>query len=89
MFTACNTIREHLNGAYPFDRDVNEARTLEAEARTLEAKARTLKAEVRTLEAEARTLEAEAKAEFKQFWPSELYKFRRPLKKFHQNLNVD
>ena len=47
-------------------RDVNEARTLEAEAeaRTLEAKA----------EAEARTLEAkvEAKVEFIQFWPSEL-----------------
>ena len=52
-------------------RDVNEARTLEAEAeaRTLEAEA-----EARTLEAEARTLEAkvEAKAEFIQFWPSEL-----------------
>ena len=45
-------------------RDVNEARTLEAEA-----EARTLEAE-----AEARTLEAkvEAKAEFIQFWPSEL-----------------
>ena len=45
-------------------RDVHEARTLEAkvEARTLEA------------EAEARTIEAkvEAKAEFIQFWPSEL-----------------
>ena len=41
-------------------RDVNEARTLEAEARTLEAEARTL---------EAKT---EAKAEFVQFWPSEL-----------------
>ena len=42
-------------------RDVNEARTLEAEARTLE------------VEAEARTREAkvEAKAEFIQFWPSE------------------
>ena len=59
-------------------RDVNEARTLEAEAeaRTLEAEAeaRTLEAEARTLEAEARTLEAkvEAKAEFIQFWPSEL-----------------
>ena len=36
--------------------------------------ARTLEAEARTLEAEARTLEAkvEAKAEFIQFWPSEL-----------------
>jgi len=44
-----------------FTRDVNEARTLEAEA------------EARTLEAELRTLEAkvEAKAEFIQFWPSE------------------
>ena len=50
-------------------RDVNEARTLEAEATTLEAEA-----EARTLEAEARTLEAktEAKAEFVQFWPLEL-----------------
>ena len=62
---------------YQLDRDVNEARTLEAEAeaRTLEAeaeaKARTLEAEA---EAEARTLEAkvEAKVEFIQFWPSEL-----------------
>ena len=60
-------------------RDVNEARTLEAEARTLEA------------EAEARTLEAktEATAEFGQFWLSKFYKFRRPLKKIHENLNVD
>ena len=55
-------------------RDVNEARTLEAEARTLEAEARTLVAE-----AEARTFEA--KAEFIQFWPSELLKFRRLLNK--------
>ena len=55
-------------------RDVNEARTLEAEARTLETEARTLETEARTLEAEARTLEAkvEAMAEFIQFWPSEL-----------------
>ena len=57
-------------------RNVNEARTLEAEARTLEAEARTLEAEARTLEAEAevRILDAkvEAKAEFIQFWPSEL-----------------
>ena len=45
-------------------RDVNEARTLEAEARTLEAEARTLEAEARTheAEAEARTLEARAEA---------------------------
>ena len=43
-------------------RDVNEARTLEAEA-----EARTLEAEARTFEAEARALEA--KAEAKQFWP--------------------
>ena len=42
-------------------RDVNEARTLEAEARTLEA------------EAEAKTLEA--KAEAKKFWPPKFNKF--------------
>ena len=41
-------------------RDVNEARTLEAEARTLEAEARTHEAK------------DEAKAEFIHFWPSEL-----------------
>ena len=56
---------------YVIFRDVNEARTLEAEARTLEAEA-----EARTLEAEAetRTLGAnvEAKVEFIQFCPSEL-----------------
>jgi hypothetical protein len=45
-----------------YTRDVNEARTLEAEA------------EATTLEAEARTLQAktEAKAEFVKFWHSEL-----------------
>ena len=48
-------------------RDVNEARTLEAEA---EAEAKTLEAEA---EAEARTLEA--KAEAKKFWPSKFNKF--------------
>ena len=37
-------------------RDVNEARTLEAEARTLEAEARTLEAEVKTLEAKAEAI---------------------------------
>ena len=57
-------------------RDVNEARTLEAEAeaRTLEAEA---EAEARTLEAEAeakaRTLEARAEA--KKFWPPKFNKF--------------
>ena len=69
-----------------FSRDVNEARTLEAEAKT---EARTLEAEAdaRTLEAEAGAFEAkaEAKAEFMQFWPSELQKFRRPLKKSSYN----
>ena len=40
-------------------RDVNEARTLEAEAKTLEAEARTL----------------EAKAEAKKFWSSKFNKF--------------
>ena len=54
-------------------RDVNEARTLEAEARTLEAEARTLEAEAKTLEAEARTLEA--KVEAKKFWPPKFNKF--------------
>ena len=58
-------------------RDVNEARTLEAEARTLdpEAEARTLEAEAeaKTLEAEARTLEA--RAEDKKFWPPKFNKF--------------
>ena len=54
-------------------RDVNEAKTLEAEARTLEAEARTLEALARTLEAEARTLEG--KAEAKQFWLSKFNKF--------------
>ena len=63
-------------GYSPSARDVNEARTLEAEARTLEAEARTLEAEARTLQAKV-----EAKAEFIQFWPSELYKFRRLFKK--------
>ena len=58
--------------ASQLDRDVNEARTLEAEA---EAEAGTLEAEAeaRTLEAEARTLEA--KAEAIQFWPSKFHKF--------------
>ena len=45
----------------PKPRDVNEARTLEAEARTLEA------------EAEARTFEA--KSEAMQFSPSKFQKF--------------
>ena len=55
-----------------FDRDVNEARTLEAEAeaRTLEAEA---EAEAKTLEAEARTLEA--KAEANKIWPSKFNEF--------------
>ena len=53
-------------------RDVNEARTLEAEAeaRTLEAEA-----EARTLEAEAEARTLEAKAEAIQFWPSKFNKF--------------
>ena len=46
-------------------RDVNEARTLEAEA-----EARTLEAET---EAEARTLEA--KSEAMHFWPSKFNEF--------------
>ena len=45
------------------NRDVNEARTLEAEAQ----------AEAKTLEAEAKTLEA--KAEDKKIWPSKFKKF--------------
>ena len=60
-------------GYSPSARDVNEARTLEAEARTLEAEARTF---------EAKT---EAMADIIQFWPSEFYKFRRPLNKNHEN----
>ena len=49
------------------NRDVNEARTLEAEA---EAEARTLEAEARTLEAEAEARTLEAKTEAKKCWPS-------------------
>ena len=67
-------------GYSPSARDVNEARTLEAEARTLEAEARTLEAEARTFEAKT-----EATADIIQFWPSEFYKFRRPLNKNHEN----
>ena len=59
-------------------RDVNEARTLEAEARTLEAEARTLEAEVETRTLEAK---AEAKGGTIQFWHLKFIKFRRPLKK--------
>ena len=44
-------------------RDVNEARTLEAEA------------EARTLEAEVEARALEAKAEAIQFWPSKFNKF--------------
>ena len=68
-----------LTFLYVFTRDVNEARTLEAEAeaKTLEAEAdaeaRTHEAEARTLEAEARTLEA--KFEAMQFLPSKFNKF--------------
>ena len=59
-------------------RDVNKARILEAEARTLEAEAQDPRGLGRgqdpRVEGEARTLEAKAvaKAEFIQFWPSEL-----------------
>ena len=53
----------HLIREVIHSRDVNEARTLEAEA-----KARTLEAE-----AQARTLEA--KPEVIQFWPSKFNKF--------------
>ena len=74
-------IKYDLTHLYNIARDVNEARTLEAEAeaRTLEAEARTLEAE-----AEAKTLEAEAEAEARaleakaeaiQFWPSKFNKF--------------
>ena len=52
------------------DRNVSEARTLEAEARTLEAEA-----EARTLEAETEARTLEAKVEAKKFWPSKLNKF--------------
>ena len=51
-------------------RDVNEARTLEAEARTLEAEAWILEAE-----AEARTLETEAT----KLWPREALRPRPGL----------
>ena len=53
-----------------FARDVNEARTLEAEARTLEAEA-----EAKTLEAEAEARTLEARAEAKKFWPPKFNKF--------------
>ena len=59
---------------YSTTRDVNEARTLEAEAeaRTLEAEA---EAEARTLEAEAEAKTLEAKVEAKKFWPPKFNKF--------------
>ena len=58
-------------------RDVNEAKTLEAEAeaRILEAETTTLKAEARTLEAEAEARTLEAKTEAIQFWPLKFNKF--------------